>query len=400
MQTGLPLLLVSSLFFISPVASAQIVQLPTPENVLSLGGQLTTDEHDYNRTLTFYLLEFLSNNSSSTADSIFVMDSRGTYITYDLLLDTSVQHYEGYYIYINDSLHIANPDTFIIRRTSAQRIDLTQVALGSGPRQGRIWNRVERQYDANGQISKIVAIEDLQQLDSTYNVYRNYYYNSVTSQLDSTKLHYLNGQFIRGQQYYYSQSKLDSVHMWNNGYRQYYSSRHYEYSTQSELIKDSLVFYDGTYELNIFHRNQTGRLDSISHYNDFNSQVANLKVTVKIEYDEFNNVSRMIYNSINPSYFVYYEFFYINRGVGLKESCSLSEINVYPNPFSEELTIQISNQNVSSLIMNDMLGRDVQVPICFLDGKIVLNTSGIAGGVYLLTLIGKDFNETIRLIKS
>ena len=80
-----------------------------------------------------------------------------------------------------------------------------------------------------------------------------------------------------------------------------------------------------------------------------------------------------------------------------------AEVKAYPNPFSGELTIEVSDykgQEVNLQIMN-VMGQVVEASKVDLpaSGKITLELSDLNGGVYFVRIKGDSVDQTLKLIK-
>ena len=75
-------------------------------------------------------------------------------------------------------------------------------------------------------------------------------------------------------------------------------------------------------------------------------------------------------------------------GVGVEE-VDLSDIQIYPNPTSDAVTIELpAHANIETIILNDMLGNlAVSMPVHASSGQLRLDLSGHASGVYLCSFI-------------
>jgi photosystem II stability/assembly factor-like uncharacterized protein len=88
-----------------------------------------------------------------------------------------------------------------------------------------------------------------------------------------------------------------------------------------------------------------------------------------------------------------------NGGVGIYELSNSILINVYPNPTSDYLTIEISGQNNQStnIILTNLIGQK----ICYkqIKNKDFLDLNGVSTGMYMLTVYVGEFTSTIKIIK-
>jgi hypothetical protein len=72
---------------------------------------------------------------------------------------------------------------------------------------------------------------------------------------------------------------------------------------------------------------------------------------------------------------------------------------IYPNPFNEELNIQISNTNNATIRITDLLGK-VLLKEKMTDNNLKLNTTSFASGVYICQIYSQDILlKSTKLIK-
>jgi PKD repeat protein len=89
--------------------------------------------------------------------------------------------------------------------------------------------------------------------------------------------------------------------------------------------------------------------------------------------------------------------------VGIKETTLLNDLKTYPNPISDELTIEV-NLSVSAPALNciiiDALGKTV-LKHTLADSKTIINTSGLEKGFYFLSISTMDEKliKTRKLVK-
>ncbi len=100
--------------------------------------------------------------------------------------------------------------------------------------------------------------------------------------------------------------------------------------------------------------------------------------------------------------------FYVNNGTfatisDTNPNCSLSveefengSVNVFPNPFSDTITIRTNLVNYDVAIF-DALGKQIQVQKT-MDGTI--NTSNLSSGMYVLKVVTKTSQQTFKLVKN
>ena len=87
--------------------------------------------------------------------------------------------------------------------------------------------------------------------------------------------------------------------------------------------------------------------------------------------------------------------------VGLSDYFNENSISIYPNPFENQLIINLSegNQNtLKKITFSNNLGQIIYL-IEFYQNNTTLNLSQIPSGVYIVTLIDKEINFRTKLIK-
>lgn len=99
---------------------------------------------------------------------------------------------------------------------------------------------------------------------------------------------------------------------------------------------------------------------------------------------------------------------YVNSGTfatisDTNPNCTLSvddfdtmSVTVFPNPFSDKITIRSKNLDYKVELV-DALGKQLSVQKT-IDGNI--NTTDLASGIYLLTVVSKNSQKTFKLIKN
>jgi hypothetical protein len=84
---------------------------------------------------------------------------------------------------------------------------------------------------------------------------------------------------------------------------------------------------------------------------------------------------------------------------GISEKSELrSTISVYPNPFSNSLSIKNSNKN-TEVSLFDLTGKLVSVPQAANAGVTELNTSNLENGIYLLKINSEGNTITYKIVK-
>lgn len=87
-------------------------------------------------------------------------------------------------------------------------------------------------------------------------------------------------------------------------------------------------------------------------------------------------------------------FRHIDKGIGgVLESDFNQKISLYPNPSNDFVNL-INTENVSYLIISDMLGRQVQsLTYSSRNESITIDTSKLPKGLYFISLFNKDFSS-------
>jgi len=93
-------------------------------------------------------------------------------------------------------------------------------------------------------------------------------------------------------------------------------------------------------------------------------------------------------NDATPSDNSFCTAYTVTEVAGVSES-NLSEITAYPNPVVTELTINLGNNNVSSINIIDMSGRVLET-ISNLDSSVTIDMSNYNSGVYFYQVIDND----------
>lgn len=76
----------------------------------------------------------------------------------------------------------------------------------------------------------------------------------------------------------------------------------------------------------------------------------------------------------------------------------LNNVDIYPNPFANSLTIS-NLENVSSVMVNNVIGQNV-MKVNVTGNEVVLNTESLQKGIYLITIVDNNNNmRTEKMIK-
>jgi len=89
----------------------------------------------------------------------------------------------------------------------------------------------------------------------------------------------------------------------------------------------------------------------------------------------------------------------VTDDVSVEEQTSGNWANVFPNPFSETLTIQLLENTNQSYTIQDALGRIVFSGTSDKASKHVLNTESLAPGLYILKVTSEGSEKVAKLVK-
>lgn len=84
---------------------------------------------------------------------------------------------------------------------------------------------------------------------------------------------------------------------------------------------------------------------------------------------------------------------------GIHEMENERIIIAYPNPFSNEIYLQTNGEKVTVKLL-DILGKQQELEIMQIEGKLKVNTEQVNSGIYFLEIISGNSKETIKLIKN
>jgi hypothetical protein len=104
----------------------------------------------------------------------------------------------------------------------------------------------------------------------------------------------------------------------------------------------------------------------------------------------------------NPDYFLGYGIpnmqLALMMALSVQEE-SIDELKIFPNPFNDQLHIQLPSTSDSSLIILDVLGKVVLTQKLNLSHHII-NTSLMTSGVYILRITSPSGSKAFKLVKS
>jgi len=80
------------------------------------------------------------------------------------------------------------------------------------------------------------------------------------------------------------------------------------------------------------------------------------------------------------------------------ESVAESRIKIYPNPAFKNLYIELNPSNNLNVSIYDLMGRELNILPLKQFNKLVLNVSGLKDGMYIVKIIGPDFNQSEKIV--
>jgi len=85
---------------------------------------------------------------------------------------------------------------------------------------------------------------------------------------------------------------------------------------------------------------------------------------------------------------------------GIDNKVSVSGVEIYPNPASDFTDVKIESKvmDINSVILREVLGNEMNVPLQFNRQSVHLNLYSLSSGMYFLTVSGKDFSQTQKLL--
>lgn len=88
----------------------------------------------------------------------------------------------------------------------------------------------------------------------------------------------------------------------------------------------------------------------------------------------------------------------VDACTGISKNSALSGLNVYPNPTSSVLTVELNNSLTKTITVSDLTGRVVMATTNN-NGTIDLNLNELANGVYYVKVSSDNASEVIKVVK-
>jgi len=99
-----------------------------------------------------------------------------------------------------------------------------------------------------------------------------------------------------------------------------------------------------------------------------------------------------------PAFFCLDNLVYTITGTGVSEYAGATELQAYPNPANEIISIDFKSTVKGILVISDISGKQVYVEVMNAS-KVSLPVAALEQGVYFITLSGNDFVATTKFIK-
>ncbi|MBL7934110.1 MAG: T9SS type A sorting domain-containing protein [Bacteroidia bacterium] len=88
----------------------------------------------------------------------------------------------------------------------------------------------------------------------------------------------------------------------------------------------------------------------------------------------------------------------VDACTGLSKHSALSGLNVYPNPTSAVLTVELNNSLVKTITVSDLTGRII-MSTTNNNGMTELNLNELANGVYYVKVSSENASEVVKVVK-
>jgi hypothetical protein len=311
------------------------------------------------------------------------------------------------------------------------------------------FQKTYHQFNNLGYLSQI-TISDSTETSTSFEIssISKFFYNNAQNQLLSDTTYLMdNGNlmpFVAQSYHYNTQNQLDSISLcFNNGASfSLYGETYIIYTNGNLIEKINTVYYDNmgaitntdidsfgyTGALPFYTLRQTTEVDNVNseqyasrivkHLGSnnlpdstsflFDDGTGNweLDMTIKYQYNSFNNPTALMAKyedgSFGGGFNFYYETYDDGNNVGIKEVASNKNYTVYPNPFDNKINIDWRNAttNVKISLIN-ILGQTIySVDKHLISGNNPIELPVLIKGNYLLTIQDeKGQTFTSRLLK-
>ena len=148
---------------------------------------------------------------------------------------------------------------------------------------------------------------------------------------------------------------------------------------------NNYVFQNGTSNVSAFKVNSTSSTYLGSFDATFNGQIMGITVKDSVFYVSTLNNLHVLKLSEETT-------------IGINEGF-MENVNVYPNPFTDELTIEFINTNIEAKItVTDLSGREIMTTYC-LGNSTTLDMTTEIPGIYFVTIEQENVKTHTKIIK-
>ena len=93
-------------------------------------------------------------------------------------------------------------------------------------------------------------------------------------------------------------------------------------------------------------------------------------------------------------------YFSVNAGTVLNvNDFELGSVNIYPNPTNTVWNIKTNNQNIKTVQVFDILGKQV-ITLTPNSTEVSIDASGLNDGIYLAKVTSNNSTITVKLVKN
>lgn len=129
------------------------------------------------------------------------------------------------------------------------------------------------------------------------------------------------------------------------------------------------------------------------------------QTTISYQYDNLQRLTQVVYPTGSYIKYSYDSNGNRNQEVKIQQSLFVEEtyykkgLNVFPNPFYEELNVISKKEDILELALYDVSGKLIRQEQMNRQKKITLKAPNLPSGVYLLIIVTTNGKETIKVIK-
>jgi hypothetical protein len=116
-------------------------------------------------------------------------------------------------------------------------------------------------------------------------------------------------------------------------------------------------------------------------------------------YVQIKNNSGIVVKSFQSDFGGRFEYSFTTDGpLSIEKNFFGANINLYPNPSHHKFIVEGAELEDAELLMRDVLGRLVDVPVVKNGSKREFNTSALKPGVYMLSITKNNNSATKKVI--